>query len=152
LGALWGEERDSGAAGAGFKDAADWGDGNAGYSTGDAGCVWGGEEEFVVFSAVEGLGNGCGRVDGEGCGLDLGGYTGLFAEVGEIGGEAVTEVDGGGGQAVADEPEALGDAGLGVEVRSKLHFELLWDAGRLLVGRRGFGKLREAGEGGCGSA
>jgi hypothetical protein len=128
------------------------GDGNAGDFAGDAGGGWGCEEEFVVFSAVEGLGKGCGGVDGEGGGLDLGGYTGLFAEVDEVGGEAVTEVDGGGGQAVADEPEALGDAGLGIEVGGEQGFELLRDARRVRAGRVGFGQILQAGKGGSGSA
>jgi hypothetical protein len=88
---------------------------------------------------------------GRASGVDLGGYAGFFAEVGEVGGEAVAEVDGGGGQAVADQPEALGDAGLGVEVRGELGFELFGDAGRLgemvelrpaLRGGRGRRRLR----------
>jgi hypothetical protein len=42
-----------GAVGAGFEDAADWGDGDAGDGAGDFSGWAGGEEEFVVFAAVE---------------------------------------------------------------------------------------------------
>ena len=101
------EERDGGAAGSPGEDAADPGDGNAGDFAGQAGSGWSGKEKFVVFAAVEGLGEGCGGVDGQGCGIDLGGYAGFLAEVGKIGGEAVAEVEGGGGQAVARQPQAL---------------------------------------------
>ena len=119
LGALRGEQRDGGLTGPGREDAADWGDGNAGDCTRQAGGVWGGEEEFIVFAAVEGLGEGCGGMDGQGRGIDFGGYTGFMAEVSQIGGEAVAQVNGRGGQAVALKPDALGDARLRVEVRSK---------------------------------
>jgi hypothetical protein len=67
-------------------------------------------------------------MDGKESGIDLGGYAGLLAEVGEIGRETVAEIDGGGGEVVALEPEALGDAGLGEEVRGQQGFELLWDS------------------------
>jgi hypothetical protein len=49
----------------------------------------------------------------------LGANSGLAAEVSQIGGEAVAQVNGRGGQAVALKPDALGDARLRVEVRSK---------------------------------
>ena len=126
--ALRSKQRNVGLAGTPFRDAANSADCNAGYSAGQARCGWGGEEEFVVFSAVEGLGEGCGGMDGKESGIDLGGYAGLLAEVGEIGRETVAEIDGGGGEVVALEPEALGDAGLGEEVRGQQGFELLWDS------------------------
>ena len=94
----------------------------AGDAARQAGGRRGGEEQFVVFAAVEGLRQGCGRVDGQGGCIDFGGYAGLLAEVGEIGGEAVAEVDGGGGQRAAREPETLSDAGLGEEVRREWCF------------------------------
>jgi hypothetical protein len=53
-------------------------------------------------------------VDREQGGIDLGGDVGFLAEVGQVGGKAVAEIDCRGGAAVADEPLALGDAGLGV--------------------------------------
>ncbi len=43
---------------------------------------------------------GRGGVNGKRGRVDLSGDAGFFANVGEIGGEAITEVDGGGGQAV----------------------------------------------------
>ena len=60
-----GEEGDGGMVEASGEDAADWGDGDAGDLPGETGGGWSGEEEFVVFSAVEGLEKGCGGVDGE---------------------------------------------------------------------------------------
>ena len=79
LRALRGEQRDGGLAGAEFPDAADQGDWNAGNLAGQAGRGGGGEEQFVVFATVEGLGQGCGRVDGQGRGIDLCGHAGLPA-------------------------------------------------------------------------
>ena len=65
LAALRGDERDGGAVGAEWEDEADLGDEDSGDFAGKAGGGPGGEEEFVVFSAVEGLGEGCGWVDGQ---------------------------------------------------------------------------------------
>jgi len=75
-------------------------------------------------------------------GIDLGGHAGLFADVGQVGGETVAEVEGGGGQAAALQLETLRDAGLGVEVRGEESLEFLGDAGR--VGRR-FGPVWRGG-------
>ena len=47
-----------------------------------------GEEEFVVFSAVENLSGRRGGGEGQGGGVELGGDAGFCAEMGEIGGEA----------------------------------------------------------------
>ena len=102
MGALGGEERYGRPAGAELCNAADSDDGNAGDLARNAGLGGGGKEEFVVFSAMEGLSHGCARMVGKQSGIDLGGYSGLLAEVGEVGGEAVAEVDGGGGQTVPD--------------------------------------------------
>ena len=93
LGALRGEKGDGGSVGARGEDAADLGDGDAGDFAWETRRGWNGEKEFVVFSAVEGLGEGCGGVDGELSRVNFGGYAGFFAQVGEIGGEAVTDVD-----------------------------------------------------------
>jgi hypothetical protein len=120
LGAPRGAECYSWAAGAAGENAADLGDGDAGDFAGHASCGWGCKDEFVVFSAVEGLVEGRVWVDGEQSGVDFSSYAGLFAEVGEICGEAVAEVDGSGGQAVVGQPEALSDAGMGVEVQGEL--------------------------------
>lgn len=92
---MLGEQRNGRLAGAEFRDAADGGDLDAGDFAGKAGCGRGGEEEFVVFAAVDGLGQGCGGVDGQGGSGYLGGYAGLGAEVSEVGGEAVAKVDSG---------------------------------------------------------
>src|ERR1035441_2912246 len=150
LGALRGEKRYGGPAGAESRDAADSGDGKAGDLAWQAGLRGGGKEEFIVFSAVEGLGQGCAGMNGKQSGIHLGGYSGLLAEVGEVGGEAVAEVDGGGGQTVPYEPEALIDAGLGVKVRGQQGFQLAGDSERL--GWLAFSQLGKAGEGGGGSA
>ena len=96
-----------------------------------------GEEELVVVAAMEGLGEGCGVVDREQSGVDLGGDAGFLADMGKISREAVAEVDGSRGQAVAYQPEALRDAGLGIEVRGKLGLKGLGNACRLPAGRLG---------------
>lgn len=115
LGAFRVVERDGGAAGVGGKDAADAGEGDSGEGAGDAGEGRGGEEEFVVLAAVEGLGLGGQGVDGDGGEVELGTDLGGGAEVGEVGGEAVGEVDAGGGTGA--EGLAGAEAGLRVEVR-----------------------------------
>jgi hypothetical protein len=76
-------------------------------------------------------------VDREQGGIDLGGDVGFLAEVGQVGGKAVAEVDGGGGQVTALQPEPLGDARLGVEVRGEKGFQTLGDAGWLAEPRLG---------------
>jgi len=75
---------------------------DAGDAPRDAGFGAGCEEELVVFTAVEGRMESGGECERTGewmqrqCGgVDAGGEAGLFAEVGEIGGEAVGEVDAG---------------------------------------------------------
>ncbi len=83
---------------------------NAFDARGDAGGGRRGEEQLVVFSAVENL-SGCrGRGEGQGGSVKLRGDAGFGAEMGEIGGEAVAQVDGGSGQTVAREPKALREA------------------------------------------
>jgi hypothetical protein len=104
---------------------------------GNAGSRVGSKEEFVVFSAVQGLIERCAGVQGEGGCLDLGVYAGFLADVGQVGGKAVAEVDGGGGQVTALQPEPLGDARLGVEVRGEKGFQTLGDAGWLAEPRLG---------------
>jgi len=126
--ALLREQRNCGLAGTELHDAADSGDGNPGDLSGQAGCGRGSEEEFVVFPAVKGLGEGCGGMDGDESRIDLGGYTGLLAEVGQVSGEAVAKIDGGGSSAVLQKPKALPDAGLGVKVRREEGFHPLGDS------------------------
>ena len=110
----------------------------------------GGEEQLVVFAAVEQRGDLGAVVEGGGegvkrkCGeVEFGGDVGGGAEVSEVGGEAVAEVDAGGGEAAAEEGLADGEARLGEEVR--------------VVGVGGCGAefARRGGEGGefgCGAA
>ena len=138
---LCGEQRNASPAWAGFGDTADISDGDTGDFARKAHCRRGGEEQFVVFSAMEGLFEGRAGMDGKQSGIDLGGYAGLFADVGKIGGEAVAEVYRGAGCAVTYEPLALSHAGLGIEVRSQQDLKLFRNAGRVLAGRPGFGKL-----------
>ena len=106
------KERDDGLVAADREDTADSGDGDAGDFARQARRSWGGEEQFVVFPAMEGLFEGRAGMDGEQCGIDLGGYAGFFAEVGKIGREAVAEVDGCRGQMAANERLTDSEAGL----------------------------------------
>jgi len=83
-----------------------------------------GEEEFVVFAAVEERGElgavvECGGegMDGEGGEFEFGRDLGGGAEMGEVGGETVAEIDAGGGEAAAQKGLADGEAGLREEVR-----------------------------------
>src|SRR5581483_7140784 len=84
---------------------------------------WRSEEQCVVLAAVEcGVERGFGWLSaGEGmereqCGFDLGGDVGGGAEMGEVGGEGVGEVDAGGGEAAAEDRLAGGEAGLRIKV------------------------------------
>ena len=86
-----------------------------------------GEEELVVFSAVEDL-IGCREGDeGQSSGVELGGDAGLSAEVGEVGGEAVAQVDGGGGHRIAREPKALSYAWRGKKMPVEKRLEARWN-------------------------
>ena len=76
-------------------------------------------------------------VDGQGGLVEFGGDSGGLADVGEIGGEAVAEVDGGGGQGMLGEPEALSDARLRVEVRGQQCLEAGGNGRRLRTSRFG---------------
>jgi len=114
--AFVGDQGDLRPACAAREDAPDGRDGEFGYGTGEAGGVGSGEEEFVIFSAVEGLLNGCAAVDGKGGGVNFSSDAGLLAEVGQVSGEAVAEVEGSRGESASGEPESLGDARLGIEM------------------------------------
>lgn len=114
--ALLGEKGDDGLAAAGCEDAADAGDGDAGDRARNSGSEGGGEEQLVVLAAMERLGHGRGGMNGKRGKFDLGGDSGLPAEAGEVGGEAVAEVECGRGETAALQPQSLGDARLGVEV------------------------------------
>jgi len=82
-------------------------------------------------------------------GIDFGGDTGFIAEVGEVGGEAVADVECGGGERAALQVEALGDARLGIEMRANCAARLFGIAADLScwVARR----VRPGGEA-CGCA
>ncbi len=116
------EEGDDGGAAARREEGTDAGDGDAGEGAGKARAGAGGEEQLVVFATVEGVGEGAGSavtggegMEGEAGNVDLGGDAGLLAEVQQIGGEAVAQVDAGGdeGGVTAAEGTAEGEAGLG---------------------------------------
>ena len=139
LGALRREESNGGLAGAGFEDAADSCDRDAGDGARQAGGEGRGEEQFVVFAAMKSLGERCCRVDGQQGRIDLGSDAGLLAEMSEVGREAVAQVEGGGGHAVALEPEALDDTGLRIEVQGEQRFQLFGDEGRVRRGGLGLG-------------
>ena len=117
-----------------------------------------GEQQFVVLAAMEGLVQGCARMERQGGRVHFGGNPRLLAKVGEVGGETVAQVEGGGGQAAALEPETLGNAGLRVEVGCKNSFKLLRDVRKRREARLGLGRFqpasqfRETGEAGGGSA
>ena len=96
---------------------ADARDGDAGDATRDARCGRRGEKQLIVFAAVECLFEVCCGMDGQGVGFESSADVGFVAEMREIGGEAVTEVDGGAGEAAAHEPQPLGETRLRVEVR-----------------------------------
>jgi hypothetical protein len=138
LAAFRSQQHDDRLAGAEFHDPADPGDGNPGDLAGKARCGRSGEEQFVVLSAVQGLGEGRGVVDGQQSGIDLSSYAGLLADVSEVGRQAVAEVDGSGGGAVLYKPKALADAGLGIEVRGQQGFELPGNSERVRAGLLGF--------------
>ena len=72
----------------------------------------GGEEELVIFSAVECLLQGGAGIDGQGFGVDFRGQPTLLTQVRKIGRESVAEVYGGGGEAAAHELATGGQAGL----------------------------------------
>ncbi len=87
-------------------------------------CAWRGcEEKLVVLASVESEserlfargGTKRKRVDGQRGFLKSCGEAGFFAEVGEVGGEAVADVDHGVGERA--QAAALGEARLGVEMR-----------------------------------
>jgi hypothetical protein len=117
------EERDARFIFARAVKCADAGDGDSGDAAGDASLCRGGEEEFVVFSSVECGGEGlfgrellCEGVEGDGRGVELCAEVGGFAEVSEVGGEAVAEVDGGVGETATEEGGSDSESGLRVEV------------------------------------
>ena len=110
--ALWGDKGDERASFAGAEDAADACDGDSSDGLRDAGRGWGGEEKLVVLSAVQGLLLGGAGADRQASGIDLGGDGRLGAEMGEVGGEAVAEVDGCRGQTAAKQRLSDFEAGL----------------------------------------
>jgi hypothetical protein len=106
---------------------ADAGDGDARDLTRNA-CVRGcREEELVVLASMEGGVKRLfrrermrKRVKGDRTGVDLGADARGFAEVSEVGGEAVAEIDGGRGKAAAKKSRAYSKARLREEMRMVL--------------------------------
>ena len=94
--------------------------------------IGGGEEEFVVFAIVEGVVEGgeavaAGEfdrvfVDGDGGGIEMRGDVALMADVGEIAGEAIGEIEHGGdavvGGEIAGEMDAGGEGHVSAEDRA----------------------------------
>jgi hypothetical protein len=116
-------EGDAWLVGAIGKECADAGDGDSKDTARDACGGRYGEEELVVFASVECGAEGlfrwelcCEGMEGDCGGVDFGSEAGGFAEVGEVGGEAVADVDGGGGEVTAKEGGADVEAGLRVSV------------------------------------
>ena len=71
---------------------------------------WDGEEKFVVFPLGEGE-SGCGTGgEGELVGVNGEPDAGGAGEAGEVGSQSITEIEHSGGEFVADEPLALGEA------------------------------------------
>ena len=104
LAAQWRDERDRCPRTAGANDAADLGDRDLGYSSRHANAGLGRKQQFVILAAMKGQSRGGGTMDWQGGCIDLGGYPGLRAEVGQIGRKAVTQVQRGSRKATAPEP------------------------------------------------
>jgi len=135
-----------------WNDAANFRDGDSGDCARKPG-RWGRrEQKFVVLAAVEGLVQGRAGMNGEQSRIHLGCHAGFLAEMGKVSGEAVAEVERGGCESSALQPEALGDARLGIEVRSQQWRKLFRDFQSAWPGCMGFGQLRQAGKSGGGSA
>ncbi len=84
------------------------------------------EEQFVVVAAVQGglKVNFAARFsdvgEGDGVRANFSAHTAFFADVAEVGGEAVAEVDHGGSQVLLAQELSDGDSGLGVKVLGEL--------------------------------
>jgi len=112
LGTLRGEERDGWPVAAGLEDAADSCDWNSCDLPWNVRFGRRREEQFVVVSAMKGVVKARAGMDGQQRWVDFGGYAGLLAEMGQIGGEPVAEVDGGGCESALAKKESLCDARL----------------------------------------
>ena len=77
---------------AGFCDAADSCDFDTRYRAGNTGSRRSGEEQLVILAAVEGLIEGCCRMDGYQDRFHLGGHAGFRAEMCQVSREAVAQV------------------------------------------------------------
>ena len=96
--ALFGNKGDGGGASLCRHHAADGMDGDAAEGFRQAFCGGSGEEELVIVAAVEGLFEGSARAEGNGCSVEFGVEVGFFAEVEQVGGEAVADVNAGRGE------------------------------------------------------
>ena len=150
--ALLCEERDHWLACAWSCDASDLGHGDSGNRAGQTGGDWRGEEQFVVLAAVEGLVEGCCRMDRQKSRIGLGGDARLLAEMSKVCGEAVAQVERGGGQAAALQPQSLGNARPRIEVRGQQRFQLFGDSWRIMATGLATGQLSQAGKTSSGSA
>src|ERR1019366_4969921 len=101
---------------AGAGDFAYAGDRCAGDRARDASVGWSGEEQFVVFSAMQGvLQFVVARCGGQGGGIDDGSHAAFIADVTQVGGESVAGVDHGGGEFLLT--EVLADSKARVRIK-----------------------------------
>jgi len=133
LQAASGDQPDHGLACAATENAADLRDWDASDFARYARGIWSGKQELIVFAAVKSLLKRGRGMDGQGGSRYFGGDAGLLAEMREIGGETIAEVDGCGCTRRLREPEALRDAGLRVEVRLEHRLETGGNAQRHLM-------------------
>src|SRR6266568_8876023 len=94
-----GNQRDRRAVLARWEDAADARDRYSGNSTRHFHSGGGSEEQFVILASVQGLVKSCGRVEGKGSSIHFGSDARLRADVGQIGRQAVAQIDRGRRQA-----------------------------------------------------
>src|SRR5579875_808780 len=118
-----GDERKQRRAAVSWYASADARDGNSGDGLWNVCCWWRGEEQFVVFASVE-----CGFecclwreaagewVDGQSRLVDFGVDGGGAADVGEVGGQAVAQVDAGCGELACEQCTSLREAWRGIEM------------------------------------
>jgi hypothetical protein len=114
-----GDERDRCVGPASAKDSPDARDGYSGNCPRNSGRWRCAEEKLIVFSSIESLIERGARMDGNHGGVNLRGDAGFGANVAEVSGDAVAQVDGGGGKAALLEVQPLREARLRIEMRSE---------------------------------
>jgi hypothetical protein len=128
-------------------DVADLSDLDTSNAGRDALAARGREEKFVIFATVQGglkidfVTGGVDGGEGYGVGPNFRAYSTLLADMGEVGGKAVTDVDHGRGQALLAQELSDGEAGLRVKVLR----EVSWT--KFAAGDKQFQCSRRASEG-----